>query len=106
MEKGLGATQNDLAAYKYYLMAAQQGNADAALSVGKDYIVGIRPDVPKDPIEAYAWLSLADALGNEEAAGVRESVIHSVDTHDLTKAQVLFQKYLADYGHTSQAPAQ
>jgi TPR repeat protein len=98
-EKGLGAAQNDLAAFKYYMMAAQQGNADAAFSVGKDYTVGIRPEVPKDPMEAYAWLSVADSLGNPDAAGLRESVIHSLSTHDLTKAQILFKKYLAQYGH-------
>jgi len=100
-EKGLGAEQNDLAANKYYRMAAEQGNADAQFSLGSEYTTG-RNGVPKDYEEAYAWLSVADALGNTDAAGLRESVIKSLSTYDLTKAQILFRQYLARYSESPQ----
>jgi uncharacterized protein len=101
-EKGLGAAQNDLAASNYYRMAAEQGNADAAFSLGQDYAVG-KAGIGQDPLEAYAWLSVADTLGNTDAASLRESVLQSLSTRDLTKAQILFKKYLALYGHIPQA---
>jgi len=50
---------------KRYRMAAEQRNADAQYQLDDAYILG--EGVAEDPINAYAWYSVAKRFGNEDA---------------------------------------
>jgi S1-C subfamily serine protease len=63
-------------AVKWYRKAAEQGYADSQYHLGGLYFLG--DGVPKDYVEAYKWLDLASAQGNDkakEAVSVLEGVM-------------------------------
>jgi len=68
-DKGLGVEKSLSLAAKWYLKSAEQGNVDAQCKVGYLYLLG--QGLPRDEIEAYAYLNMASAT-NES---IREDVI-------------------------------
>ena len=75
----------DAEAVCWYRKAAEQGFAEAQLNLGLMYIQG--KGVQGDPIEAYMWINLAAAQGNEKAAKVRESLQQSMNQFEIAEAQ-------------------
>ncbi len=59
------ARKDYAAAHRLWLEIAEEGNASAYFNLGRLYVFG--EGVPIDPIEAYAWFTLADQLGLPEA---------------------------------------
>ncbi len=64
-----GLPFDDAEAFKWYLKAAKQGNASAQFYLGAKYSLG--RGVLQDDIEALAWLNIAAAAGNMQAAGAK-----------------------------------
>ena len=64
--RGDGVRRNPHLALKWMRDAAERGNADAQLAVGRFYLMGLE-EMGSDPAEAESWLSMAAAKGNKEA---------------------------------------
>ncbi len=64
-----GLPFDDAEAFKWYLKAAKQGNVSAQFYLGAKYSFG--RGVLQDDIEAIAWLNIAAAAGNMQAAGAK-----------------------------------
>ena len=62
-ESGIGATQNNAEAVKWYRLAADQGNASAQNNLGWCCEFGIG-GAPQDDAEAVKWYRLAADQGN------------------------------------------
>ncbi|CAJ2377530.1 MAG: hypothetical protein IBGAMO2_70001 [Arenicellales bacterium IbO2] len=63
---GEGVAKNLREAVRWWLKAAEQGNALAQTNLASAYMLG--KGVIKDAREAYIWLSIANANGNESAS--------------------------------------
>src|SRR6201988_5055698 len=59
-ENGKGVAQDVATAVKWYRLAAAQGYGGAQYNLGLIYAIG-RGGVPRDPLRAYMWFSLAAA---------------------------------------------
>jgi S1-C subfamily serine protease len=64
-----GLPFDDAEAFKWYLKASRQGNVSAQFYLGVKYSFG--QGVLQDDIEALAWLNIAAAAGNMQAAGAK-----------------------------------
>jgi uncharacterized protein len=64
--RGDGVRRNSHLALKWMRDAAERGNADAQLAVGRFYLLGLE-EMGSDPGEAESWLSMAAAKGHKEA---------------------------------------
>jgi hypothetical protein len=58
--KGRGVPQDYGQAADWYQKAAEQGNANAQLSLGASYNAGA--GVPQDSVQAYKWFIIGDSL--------------------------------------------
>ncbi|GGC00016.1 hypothetical protein GCM10007205_06680 [Oxalicibacterium flavum] len=65
--RGDGITKNSYEALNWMRHAAERGDVEAQLAVGRFYLMGLE-EMGSDPAEAETWLSLAASRGNAEAA--------------------------------------
>ena len=77
---GLGVSEDDAEAVRWYRMAAEQGNARAQNSLGLMYATG--EGVVQDDARAYLWLNLA------VAASQGEDRVRRVENRDLAAAKL------------------
>jgi uncharacterized protein len=92
---GQGITKDHTKAFDLFQQAAVHGNEDAQYRLGRMFARGDGTAV--DPIQAYAWLSCAKALGVDDVAKYLESVARKIKPNDKAKAQALAKKYIAIY---------
>ena len=71
-QNGWGVPQSDEVANKWYLKAANQGVTAAQISLGRYYSMDFLDSY--DPVVAYLWFSLAEDLGDIDAASKREFI--------------------------------
>ena len=71
----------------WYRKAASQKLAGAQNSLGGMYLFG--EGVPKDPVEAYKWFSLAAAQGDTNALNGQKLVAKSLSAQQLSEAKRL-----------------
>ena len=64
-DEGLGVTEDDAEAVKWYRKAADQGHASAQYNLGLMYQYG--KGVPENKSEALKWYRKAAAQGHEKA---------------------------------------
>ena len=77
--------------------AAEQGDAKAQFGLGLMYALG--KGVPKDDVQAYAWVNIGAAqIGDEESGKVFESIAEKMTASAITKAQSLSREYWEAYG--------
>jgi hypothetical protein len=85
--QGAGITQNYPEALKLYSQAAQKGHALAQYNLGLMYLQG--NSVPKDPVKAYVWLSLAAGQKVPEAVKTRDYLAAKMTPSQLADARKL-----------------
>ena len=81
------------------LVAAKSGDEMARVVVAYSYCFGEYRDgtkIEKDLMKAYAWASLANYQGNEEAKKLIEDIIPKL--RDRKKADDLAGEYFKQYG--------
>ncbi len=78
-------------ALKEWRPLAEQGIAKAQSSLGLMYEYG--EGVPQDDVQAYMWLSLAAAQGNELARKARDIVAKKMTPAELAEAQRLAREW-------------
>ena len=78
-------------------MAAEQGDAKAQFGLGVMYATG--EGIPKDYIQAYAWVNIGAAqIGDEESGEFLETIAEEMTASAITKAQNLSREYWEAYG--------
>ena len=78
-------------------MAAEQGYAHAQFNLGLMYALG--QGVPKDYVQAYAWVNIGAAqIGDEKSGKALESIAEEMTASAITKAQSLSREYWEAYG--------
>ena len=70
---------------KWYRKAAEQGFADAQYNLGVMYANG--EGVPKDFVEAYAWLNISASMGLEVTRKNRDIIDNKMTTAQKRQAQ-------------------
>ena len=78
--------------YESTLRAAEQGDAQAQLRLGIMYDTG--EGVPESDINAYVWMSLSAAQGDEDAKRFKNLVAIEMTREQISEAQSLVQKCL------------
>ena len=71
-DEGIGVSENDIEAVKWYRKAAEQGLPVAQHNLGMMYYNG--EGVEEDEVEAYAWFLLAKARGYKGADRIIETL--------------------------------
>jgi TPR repeat protein len=82
---GVGITENDAEAVKWYRLAAEQGNADAQSNLGVMYFFG--SGVSKSAVDAYFWWHLAAARENADAKKFKELIEKTMTREQIAEAQ-------------------
>ena len=93
-EVGQGVLRSYVEALKWYYRAAQQGDAYAQYRLGFMYYLG--QGVSRDYlhyVEAYAWLSLAAARGENRARPLREIVAGKMTPEQIAEAEKLAREW-------------
>ncbi len=70
---------------------ADQGDARAQYNLGEMYMLG--RGVPQDYTQAYMWVALAAAQGNEKAPGIRDILESVMTPAQLAEAQRLAREW-------------
>jgi len=83
-------------ALKYLKIGAYYSDKLSALSIGLMYLNG--EGVAKDPLTAYAWLSIAAERGYPDFVATRDRVKASLTPEQLHRAQAVLADLAAEYG--------
>lgn len=86
--EGTGMPKDDREAVRWWQFAAEKGFAPAQHSLGKILSGGGR-GVPSDKVQAYTWLLLAAAQGDEEASRQSDILSKQLKPADVTNAKEL-----------------
>ncbi|MDA9231982.1 sel1 repeat family protein [Porticoccaceae bacterium] len=79
--------ENHIEASEWYRKATVQGHVKAQQNLGALYASG--DGVPKNKIRAYVWLSIAQALGDDKAAGNIDMLKSDMSPDQISQAQAL-----------------
>ncbi|MEZ0246012.1 MAG: tetratricopeptide repeat protein [Methylophilaceae bacterium] len=88
--RGDGITRNSYQALTWMRHAAERGDVDAQLAVGRFYLMGLE-EMGSDPAEAESWLSMATAKGSQEAQTLLKQA------QEAKRNEVEYQKWLNLY---------
>jgi TPR repeat protein len=94
-EKGVPVDQSQAA--KLFRLAAELGNALAQTSLGYIYASG-GGGLRQDNVQAYIWLGLASAQGNERARETRDKVAKKMAAADISQARRLVRDWYEEHG--------
>ena len=78
-------------AFKWYMLAAEQGYADAQLNIGLMYSHG-GMGVLRDYNQAYMWLNIGAANGSSAAKRWRKKVAGNMVSKHIEKAKAMARK--------------
>ena len=98
---GNGVPQDYTEAARWYLLAAEQGYANAQWSLGSLYRFGL--GVSKDSVAAHAWLNLAAAQGHDDAAADRNTIALQMTSQQIASAQDLARNLWSRISGNNQA---
>lgn len=94
LESGRGISQNSHRANQYFSDAAEQGHAYAQYELGYSYMYG--RGTAKDPVLAFAWLSIAYATASDlndrelmhQADSSRQLLALEMSSNDIIEARL------------------
>ena len=90
---GEGVAKNDAESIKWYLKAAEQGHLTSQNQLGFKYAQGT--GVVQDYVEAYKWLNLAAAYGDEKFKKDREMLVILMTREQIAEGQKLSREWMA-----------
>ncbi len=91
--KGDGVPQDYKEAMKWFMSAAEQGDANAHSTLG--FMYGTGEGVLQDYVRAHMWMNLAASNGHQEARENRDIVVRDMTPAQIDKAQNLARECLA-----------
>jgi TPR repeat protein len=87
-----GVPQDNAEAVRWFRLAAEQGMAEAQISLGTRYALG--EGVPEDDVLAYMWWNLAAAQGSENAQDNKDIIEERMTREQIAEAQRLSREWL------------
>ena len=90
--EGTGVPKDDAQAARWWHLAAKQGFAPAQHSLGK-ILSGGGQGIRSDKIQAYMWLALSSAQGDEEASRQGNLLSKQLKPAEITNAKKLVQQW-------------
>ena len=98
VNRGKASPKTDVVeAARLFRLAAEQGFAKAQYNLGLMYRLG--KGVPKDDVQAYAWVNIGAAqIGDEESGKLLKVIAEGMTASAITKAQNLSREYWEAYG--------
>lgn len=100
--QGEGNIQNRPRAFREFMDAALDGYADAQYMIAFMYLDG--SGIPRQPLQAYVWASLAHVNGQTQAAELIDAARNRIAASQETRAENLIQACV-EAGLESCAPA-
>jgi TPR repeat protein len=94
---------NPKEANQWYRKAAEQGVADAQYRLGESFATG--EGVAQDPVEAYAWFSLAAAQQHRQAVNARTRIIRQMSRAEIDQGNGRAYDYATRYTAAKAPPA-
>ncbi len=94
-EKGKGVDKDYKKAFKWYELAAKQGQPVAQYNLGNMYERG--EGLAKDDIQAFKYFSLASLNGNQEAKESKDALEKKMTPAQLEKAKYYTTQWLAQH---------
>lgn len=91
-KKGRAIPANDAEAFNWYQRSAEQGHTQAQLKLAELYVKGV-PNVPRDQVQAYKWLSLAASSGEPTAGKLLATYAAQMKPEQVREAQLLAQEW-------------
>jgi hypothetical protein len=82
---GAGVAENDAEAVKWFIRAANQGDATAQWALGMMY--GSGQGVPESKVDAYFWWNLSAAQGNAKAKEMKSLIAPLMSREQIAEAQ-------------------
>ncbi len=70
-----------------WLLAARQGSSSAQSRLGALQVVGL--GLPRDRVEAFAWMNLAASAGDPEVIALRDNLAGQLDPAQLSVGEAL-----------------
>lgn len=89
---GLGVTQDDQRAFKWYLRSSMKGHPGAQSGVGWHHDVGRGVEKP-NLVRAYMWYVLSATGGDTDTAIIQEEVVKKMTPAQIEKAHILTDDY-------------
>ena len=94
--KGVGVTQDDAEALKWYISAADQGHAMAQYNLGMLYYFG--KSVPQDYVAAYKWVYIAATYGdNSIAKDALNTITKKMTVEQMDEAEKIAESWQAQH---------
>ncbi len=93
---GWGVPMNEIVASRMYLMAAEQGVTEAQIALGVIYAADYSPLYNKE--EAYKWFSIADRLGDMNAAPKRDDLARKFTADEAIEADGIVNVWFESHG--------
>ena len=90
--RGEGVPEDDAEAVRWFWLAAEQGMAEAQISLGLRYALG--EGVPEDDVLAYMWWNLAAAQGSENAQDNKDIIEQRMTREQIAEAQRLTREWI------------
>jgi TPR repeat protein len=75
-----------------WLFAAKQGNSQAQSRLGALQVIGY--GLPKDPVQAYAWLNLAASAGDADVIELRDTLTEQLGKERQMAGEALSRNLL------------
>ena len=88
--KGIGVTQDDGIAAKWFKKAAEQGLTNAQNNLGTMYMRGL--GVPRNNIRAFIWLHITALQGSKVGIKNRDLVAKIMSKNQIIRAEELAQE--------------
>jgi TPR repeat protein len=92
-EDSKGEPQDDKEIFKWYHLAAEQGDTSAQIVLGVMYRNG--EGVPLDNVKAHMWFNIVAANGNNKAIMNRDKLLAKMTSADITMAQRMARECMA-----------
>ena len=94
-QNGWGVPQDETKANEWYRLAAEQGNTEAQVALGRYYALDFLDSY--DPVQAYKWFSIAHKLGDVNAVDKRDFVGSRMTPGQLSEANRLVDAFVTEH---------
>ena len=99
LHKGLGVAQDDTVAAKWFVKAAEQGQAEAQLLLGTLFFFG--EGVPQSYVTAFAWCDIAETSGQSDASECHDAALEHMTPSEMAKSFKIVTDWLSRHSVTA-----
>jgi hypothetical protein len=97
LHKGLGVTQDDAEAARWFVKGAEQGQAEAQLLLGTLFFFG--QGVPQSYVFAFAWCDIAETNGQSDASECRDAALEHLSPAEMAQSFKIVSDWQGRHPH-------